>query len=91
MTDLSSLLMVFSERERNIHVREKGQSWTMLHLSPLARAWLKIFSRFYLFIERGEGREREEEKHQCVVASHVPPTGDLACNPGMCPDLESNP
>ena len=34
--------------------------------------------------------EREGEKHQCVVASHVPPTGDLACNPGMCPDWESN-
>ena len=25
-----------------------------------------------------------------MVASHVPPTGDLACNPGMCPDRESN-
>ena len=22
--------------------------------------------------------------------SHTPPTGDLACNPGMCPDWESN-
>ena len=21
---------------------------------------------------------------------HVPPTEDLACNPGMCPDWESN-
>ena len=26
----------------------------------------------------------------CVVASRVPPTGDLACNPGMCPDWELN-
>ena len=25
-----------------------------------------------------------------MVASHTPPTGDLACNPGMCPDWESN-
>ena len=25
-----------------------------------------------------------------MFASHVPPTGDLACNPGMCPDWESN-
>ena len=24
------------------------------------------------------------------VASRTPPTGDLACNPGMCPDWESN-
>ena len=34
--------------------------------------------------------EREGEKHQCVVASRTPPTGDLARNPGMCPDWESN-
>ena len=25
------------------------------------------------------------------VASHTPPTGDLACNPGMWPDWELNP
>ena len=25
-----------------------------------------------------------------MVASCTPPTGDLACNPGMCPDQESN-
>ena len=44
-----------------------------------------LFLRFYLslFRERGREGEREGEKHQCVVASHVPPTGDLACNPGM--------
>ena len=28
--------------------------------------------------------------YQCVVASCMPPTGDLARNPGMCPDCESN-
>ena len=32
----------------------------------------------------------EGEKHQCVVASHTPPTGDLAHNPGMCPHWELN-
>ena len=48
--------------------------------------------RFYLFIfrEREREGEREGEKHQCVVASHEPPTGDLACNPGKYPDWESN-
>ena len=49
-----------------------------------------FFLRFYylsIFRERG----MEGEKHQCVVASHVSPTGDLACNPGICPDWESNP
>ena len=30
-------------------------------------------------------------KDQCVVASHSPPTKDLAHNLGMCPDWESNP
>ena len=45
-----------------------------------------FFLRLYLFLERGREGEKEREKHQCVVASHVPPTGVLACNPGMCPD-----
>ena len=51
-----------------------------------------IFLRFYLFIfrERGKKGEREGEKYQCVVASCVPPTGDMVCNPGMCPDWKSN-
>ena len=30
------------------------------------------------------------EKEQCVVVSHLPPTGDLACKPRTCPDWESN-
>ena len=42
----------------------------------------------YLFLESREGREGE--KHQCVAASWAPPTGDLACNSGTCPDRESN-
>ena len=46
----------------------------------------------YLFIfrERGREGEREGEKYQCMVPSHVPLTGDLAHHPGMCPDWESN-
>ena len=50
------------------------------------------FILFYLFIFRQTARkgEREGEKHQCVGASWVPPTGDLALNLGMCPDWESN-
>ena len=34
--------------------------------------------------------ERKGEKHQRVVASLTPPTGDLIRNPGMCPDWELN-
>ena len=50
-----------------------------------------FFKEFiYLFLERGREGEREGENHQCAVASHAPSTGDLAHNPGMCPDWESN-
>ena len=30
------------------------------------------------------------EKNQCVVASHAPPAGNLAHNPGICTDWELN-
>ena len=52
----------------------------------------KIFYLFILFIFKARGREGEREgaKHQCVVASYMPPTRDLACNPGMCPAWEVN-
>ena len=53
--------------------------------------FLKIlFIYFYVFILQGREGEREGEKHQCVVASRMPCTGDLACSPGMFPDGESN-
>ena len=45
---------------------------------------------FLLILKIGVEGEREGEKHPCVVSSHVPPTGDLARNPGMGPDWESN-
>ena len=49
-----------------------------------------FFVRFYLFTFRERGREGE--KHRCVrdQLSLMPPSGDLARNPGMCPDWESN-
>ena len=50
---------------------------------------LFYFLKDFLKGEVGEG-EREGEKHQCVVASFAPPTGDLACNSGMCLDWELN-
>ena len=51
-----------------------------------------IFKRFYLFIlkEMEKEGEREGEEHQCVVSTCVSHTGDLAHNPGMCPDQELN-
>ena len=50
-----------------------------------------FFYCIYLFLESGREREREGEKHQCVFASHVPHTGDLAHNPGTCPGLGIEP
>ena len=37
-----------------------------------------LIKKLFIFRERGREREQEGEKHQCVVASHVAPTGDLA-------------
>ena len=54
---------------------------------------LYFFKDFiYLFLDRGEGKEKEGEKHQCAVASHTPPTGDLTwpAIQALCPDWESN-
>ena len=55
-----------------------------------------IYFLIYLFLEIGEGREKERETlmwekymDQSVV-SHTPPTADLAHNPGMCPNWESS-
>ena len=53
--------------------------------------FIGFLNRFlFIFRERGGEGEREGKKHQCVVASCMPPTGDLARNPGMCPDWELN-
>ena len=50
-----------------------------------------FLKRFYLFIylERGR-REKEGNIHVRLVTSHTSPTGDLACNPVMCPRLGMN-
>ena len=47
-----------------------------------------FFKILFICCQREE--ESEGEKHPGVVAFHMPPTGDLACNPVMCPDWESN-
>ena len=52
--------------------------------------FLKILFIYFIFRQWGREGGREGEKHQCVVASLMPPTGDLAHNPGRCPDWESN-
>ena len=50
-----------------------------------------LIKRFYLFIfrEGKGGRKRVRETSMCGCLSSYS-TGVLACNPGMCPDWESN-
>ena len=40
---------------------------------------------FYLYLREGKGGREERNTDVIVVVSCVPPAGDLACHPGMCP------
>ena len=70
----------------SIH-RENGKEWSLSLNYQLCQRAVFSFVLKILFIY---SREMEGEKHQCVVASHTPLTGDPAHNPGMCPDWKSN-
>ena len=50
--------------------------------------FLKDFYVF-LFLERGDGKEKERNINVCLPLA-CPLLGDLARNPGTCPDWESN-
>ena len=69
---------------RVIHTRGDGgwSAWQMVKMD--GNEWIQRFFSFkdfiYLLLDRGEGREKEKEKHQCVVASHTPPTCALTGN-----------
>ena len=69
----------------NAHYNDTGtENPAVKHLLNISitHIYLKIF--IYLFLE-GQGG-----KHQSVTALPMPPTGDLAQNPGLFPDWESN-
>ena len=55
----------------------------MVIMNIFIRARDIFFLKLYLFLERGEGREKEGEKHPLVAC---PQPGVLVCNPGMYPD-----
>ena len=59
----------------------------LLRISSTKIYFLKIL---FIYFYRGREGEREGEKYQCVVAFCTVPTGDVAHNPGMCPDWEWN-
>ena len=60
----------------------------LVNFLPFLFLCILFFKDFiYLFLERGEGWEKERERNINAWTSLVcPPTGDLARNPGMCPD-----
>ena len=68
-------------------MHKMGYIHTMEYYSAAIKNFLTFFLKKISFIFREKEREgeREGEKH-LSVASHTPPTVDLACNPGMCPD-----
>ena len=55
--------------------------------------FIHLFFKAFIYFggERGRKRERKGEKHQCMVAFHTPPSADMACNLGMCPELGIEP
>ena len=55
----------------------------------LPHCFCNFFKDFIFFTERQKGREKEKETSLCGHLLQAP-TGDPACNPGMCPDWESN-
>ena len=54
------------------------------------------FFYFFFFFRKGGEREKERKRNidmweeHVLVASHMHPTGDLAHNPSVCSDWESN-
>ena len=61
----------------------------MLEEFVILQSFIKYF--VYLFLDRGERREKERERNISVwLPLLCPALGNLACNPGMCPDWEWN-
>ena len=63
--------------------------WSNNFPSALLKYTSKFLFNLFIFREKGE-RKRGREMLMWVGASHAPPKGDLAHNPGMYPDWESN-
>ena len=68
------------------------EEWLSFFLSSLYSLYFLFFKDFIhlFFRQRGREGEREGQKYQCMFATCMPLTGDLACNPAMCADWELN-
>ena len=57
--------------------------------SDLTKSFFSFLKDVIYFLGRGEGKEKERETSMCGCLLWGP-TGDLAHNPGLSPDWESN-
>ena len=83
------------------HIFSPFYCWGIGAVSSLEMLWTYFICLLkkhfiYLFLEVGGKREKERErnidvwKETSIVASRTPPSGNLAPNPGMCPDPDLN-
>ena len=66
----------------------QGSGWDFL-IHYFSSFFLKLLYLF-IFRERGMKGEKRHYIRETLISSPMPLTGDLDCNPGMCPDWESN-
>ena len=62
-------------------------------MSSYSYKYVSEFLKYFISLELEEKGRRKRNimcKRNRLVASLTPPSGDLACNPSMCPDWESN-
>ena len=81
--DKESLMMYETEdkaREKSVNKRKGTQSsvGSGRTVSKRNMGSSPFFKKDFIYLLRERKGRREGEKHQCVVASRVPPTGDLA-------------
>ena len=66
----------------------KSFSWLIFLKEHIFVCFFFFKNLFYLFLERG--REKEGERHQCVLASCPPPTGAWPATQARALDWEWN-
>ena len=94
---LSYITSSQNKKKRQGTVSQKAlfQNGTKIHWQVPTKREKVPLKIFYLFLERGERRKEQREGNIGVwgnppIVCLTLPTGDLVCNPGMCPDWELN-
>ena len=82
----------YTSHRKQRHLYTKSENLHLVTMTcffiPMAKIFLKDF--IYLLLDRGERREKERERNINLLPPIHALTRDLAHNPGMCPDWESN-